>query len=64
MARRRPDRHEESPGRSPGREAYIAWLGRHFGLAPVDDPGTVVEAARAELGEQFTAWLAPRVGGA
>ncbi|MDW6063761.1 hypothetical protein SAZ11_44595 [Streptomyces sp. FXJ1.4098] len=47
---------------SPGREAYIAWLDRHFGLAPVDDPATVVETARAGLEEQFATWLAPRVG--
>jgi hypothetical protein len=49
-------------GASPGREEYVAWLDRHFGLAPVADPGTVVEAARAELGERFTTWLAPRIG--
>ncbi|MES4906947.1 MULTISPECIES: hypothetical protein [unclassified Streptomyces] len=47
---------------SPRREEYLAWLDRHFGLAPVDDPGTVVEAARVELGEQFATWLAPRIG--
>ncbi|MGY0063097.1 hypothetical protein ACWY4P_42265 [Streptomyces sp. LZ34] len=52
-------RHGEA---SPGREEYLAWLDRHFGLAPLDDPGTVVEAARAELGERFTTWLAPRSG--
>ncbi|MFD8380230.1 hypothetical protein ACFV2X_17055 [Streptomyces sp. NPDC059679] len=47
---------------SPGRGEYIAWLERHFGLAPVNDPATVIETARAELGEQFATWLAPRVG--
>ncbi|MGW3563745.1 hypothetical protein ACWDSL_07565 [Streptomyces sp. NPDC000941] len=47
---------------SPGREEYLGWLDRHFGLAAVDAPGAIVEAARAELGERFAAWLAPRVG--
>ncbi|MFI0735248.1 hypothetical protein ACH4S9_40640 [Streptomyces sp. NPDC021225] len=39
-----------------------AWLERHFGPAPANDPGAIVEAARAELGERFGAWLAPRIG--
>ncbi|MDX3231524.1 hypothetical protein [Streptomyces sp. ME19-01-6] len=47
---------------SPGREEYVAWLDRHFGLAPVDDPGAVVEAAEAELGKRFATWLTPRIG--
>jgi hypothetical protein len=39
--------------------AYLAWLDRTFGLAPVADWRSVVERARAEYGAEWTAWSRP-----
>jgi hypothetical protein len=42
----------------PGRDAYLAWLDREFGLTAPEDPFDVVEAAQAKFGQQFTTWQA------
>ncbi|MGC7101633.1 hypothetical protein ACPZ19_43755 [Amycolatopsis lurida] len=44
----------------PRHRHYVAWLDRTFGLAPADDPDTVVAAANTELGSRLDAWLAAR----
>ncbi|MDI6104413.1 hypothetical protein QLQ12_38075 [Actinoplanes sp. NEAU-A12] len=41
---------------SDARDEYRAWLDEHFGLAAVEDPDVILEAAQAEYGERFTTW--------
>ncbi|MBM2623511.1 hypothetical protein JIG36_49260 [Actinoplanes sp. LDG1-06] len=40
----------------PAHAAYVTWLGTQFGLAPTDDPDTIVSKARGEFGPRFTEW--------
>jgi hypothetical protein len=46
------DGHEPSEAHGE----YVAWLAEHFGLAAVDDPDEIVDAAQAEYSERFGAW--------
>jgi hypothetical protein len=41
---------------SEAHDAFVAWLGTHFGLAATGDPEGIVGAAQAEYGERFTTW--------
>lgn len=51
-------RDEDDYSPSGGHEAYVAWLQREVGLAPVQDPDPIMTRAQSELGEQFAAWMA------
>ncbi|MEU4692262.1 hypothetical protein [Actinoplanes sp. NPDC023714] len=37
-------------------DAFVTWLADRFGLAPADDPATLVAAAQAEFGDAFATW--------
>jgi hypothetical protein len=52
------DPDEPEVRHSPGHEAYVAWLSRTFGLAPVDDTDAVIAAAQGQYAEAFKAWKA------
>ena len=41
---------------SDAHDEYVAWLNEHFGLAVVDDPDEIVDAAQAEYSERFNVW--------
>jgi hypothetical protein len=47
---------------SGAHELFVAWLRDRFGLAPTDDPDSIVKAAQDEFGERFHAWIEPYVG--
>lgn len=47
------DRNDE---RSGGHEEFVTWLQTHLGLMPAEDPGQIVAAAQAELGQSFAEW--------
>ncbi|WP_197686048.1 hypothetical protein [Actinoplanes derwentensis] len=48
----------EDEEHSDSHEEFVAWLGTHFGLAAVDDPEEIIDAAQAEWGERFATWKA------
>jgi tetratricopeptide (TPR) repeat protein len=53
----------DAHGTASRRDEFVAWLSRRFGLAPAADPYDTVEAAEAEFGERFAAWIRPLVPG-
>lgn len=55
--------HRERDGAPEAHQAYVAWLDRHFGLGPVNDPNELVEAAQKEFGARFETWLGPLTQG-
>lgn len=50
-------------GRGAAHEDYVAWLDRHFGLAPATDPDDVVAATEQEYAQRFVAWMDRYVDG-
>ena len=51
------DDADDADGPSENHEEYVAWLKRHFGLAPATDPDAVVAAATQEFAPQFVSWV-------
>ncbi|MFF0527229.1 hypothetical protein ACFYT3_02465 [Nocardia amikacinitolerans] len=49
----------EDDSYSDGHDEFVAWLDEKFGLSAAEDPGAVLAAAQAELGERFTDWAKP-----
>jgi hypothetical protein len=47
---------DEDQEHSAAHAEFVAWLARHFGLSPADDPEAVVATAQSEFGGSFTAW--------
>lgn len=49
---------EEDPDKPSDRhEQYVAWLKRHFDLAPAEDPDAVVAAATEEFTPRLVSWV-------
>lgn len=44
-------------GPSDSHEQYVAWLKRHFDLAPAKDPDAVVAAATEEFAPRLVSWV-------
>jgi len=49
--------HREDDGGAQAHETYVAWLNRHFGLVPPDDPNDLIDVAENEVGAQFKTWI-------
>ncbi len=56
--------HRQNDGGGQAHETYVAWLNRHFGLAPPDDPNGLIDAAENEVGAQFRTWIRAFIEGA
>ncbi|MFI6740823.1 hypothetical protein ACIBI9_48555 [Nonomuraea sp. NPDC050451] len=41
----------------PGQAQYLAWLGRHFGLAAPEDPWDIIQGAQEDLAQELAEWI-------
>ncbi|KAB2345923.1 hypothetical protein [Actinomadura rudentiformis] len=49
--------YDTEDGHTDGHSAYLEWLEENFGLAPPEDPDSMLDRAEQEYGARFRDWL-------